>query len=156
MKFLPLLPEAQNDYKGHRAVVVLAVLLAVYSTVPALIHIFFPDGGSNVLAGLVIPGDANSAVIFTFGWAGLYQLIFAIMQLIVLIRYRKFIPLIILLLFFEYVGMFLLPMFKPIAPSLLTHTPPEVFKNRILLPFSLILFFVSLIPAPKRKSKASS
>ena len=156
MKLLLLLPEAQNDYKGYKIVIVLAVILAIYSTVPALIHIFFPDGGSNVLAGLVIPGDANSAVIFTFGWAGLYQLIFAIIQWIVLIRYRKFIPLIILLLFFEYVGMFLLPMFKPMAPSLLTHTPPEVFKNRILLPFSLILFFVSLIPAPERTSKTGS
>ena len=73
-----------------------------------------------------------------------------------MIRYRKFIPLILLLLFFEYVGMFLLPMFKPMAPSLLTHTPPEVFKNRVLLPLSLVLFFVSLISAPERKSKAGS
>jgi hypothetical protein len=154
MKFIPLLPEAQNEYKGHKAVVVLVALLAISSTVPALIHTFFPDGGSNVLAGLVIPGESNSAVIFTFAWAGLYQLIFAIIQWIVLIRYRKFIPLIILLLFFEYLGMFILPMVKPIAPSLITHTPPEVFKNRVLLPLTLVLFVVSLIPVPERKSKA--
>jgi hypothetical protein len=154
MRFIRLLPEAQNDYKGHKAVVVLVVLLAISSTVPALIHTFFPDGGSNVLAGLVIPGDANSAVIFTFAWAGLYQLIFTAIQWIVLIRYRKFIPLIILLLFFEYLGMFILPMVKPIAPSLITHTPPEVFKNRVLLPLTLVLFVVSLIPVPERKSKA--
>jgi hypothetical protein len=154
MKFIPLLPEAQNDYKGHKAVVVLVVLLAISSTVPALIHIFFPDGGSNMLAGLVIPGDANSAVIFTFAWAGLYQLIFAAIQWIVLIRYRKFIPLVILLLFFEYLGIFILPVVKPIASSLITHTPPEVFKNRVFLPLTLVLFVVSLIPVPERKSKA--
>jgi hypothetical protein len=154
MKFIPLLPEAQNDYKGHKAVVVLVVLLAISSTVPALIHTFFPDGGSNVLAGLVIPGESNSAVIFTFAWAGLYQLIFAAIQWIVLIRYRKFIPLIILLLLFEYLGMFILPMVKPIAPSLITHTPPELFKNWVLLPLTLVLFVVSLFPVPERKSMA--
>ena len=32
MKFLPLLPGAQNDYKGYRAVVVIVVLLAIMSS----------------------------------------------------------------------------------------------------------------------------
>ena len=155
MKFLPLLPEAQNDYRGYKAVVVLVVLLAVTWTVRSLIHTFLPDGGSNAIAGLVIPGDASSAVIFTFAWAGLYQLIFAVILWIVLIRYRKFIPLMILLMFFEEVGLLLIPMFKPIAPSLITHTPPEAIGNKVLLPLMLILFLVSLIPAPELKSKAS-
>ncbi len=154
MKFLPLLPRAQNDYKGYRAVVVIVVLLAIVSTVRSLIHIFLPDGGSNAIAGMVIPGDANSAVIFTFAWTGLYQLIFAIILWTVLIRYRALIPLMILLLFFEELGLFLLPMFKPIASSLMTHTPPEAIQNKLLLPLILILSFVSLIAAPERKSKA--
>jgi hypothetical protein len=155
MKFLPVLPEAQNDYKGYKAVVALVVLLAIVSTARSLIHIFLPDGGSNAIAGLVIPGDANSAVIFTFAWTGLYQLIFAVILWIVLIRYRKLIPLMILLMFFEELGLWLIPMFKPMAPSLVTHTPPEAIGNKILLPLILILFFVSLLPAPERKSKAS-
>ena len=153
MKFLPLLPEAQNDYKGYKGVVVVAVLLAIVSTIRSLIHIFLPDGGSNTIAGLVIPGDANSAIIFTFAWTGLYQLIFAVILWIVLIRYRNLIPLMILLLFFEEFGLFLIPVFKPIAPSLLSHTPPEAIGNKALLPLILILFFVSLIAAPERKSK---
>ena len=156
MKFLPLFPEAKNDYPGYKAVLVIVVLLAIVSTVRSLIHIFLPDGGSNAIAGLVIPGDANSAVIFTFAWTGLYQLIFAIILWIVLIRYRNLIPLMILLLFFEELGLFLIPLFKPIASSLMTHTPPEVIQNKLLLPLILILFFVSLIAAPERKSKAGS
>ena len=155
MKFLPLFPEAQNGYKGYKAVIVIVVLLAIVSTVRSLIHIFLPDGGSNTIAGLVIPGDANSAIIFTFAWTGLYQLIFAVILWIVLIRYRNLIPLMILLLFFEEFGLFLIPVFKPIAPSLLSHTPPEAIGNKALLPLILILFFVSLIPAPEHKSKAA-
>ncbi|MCX5997911.1 MAG: hypothetical protein NTV42_09975 [Chloroflexi bacterium] len=155
MRFLPLLPEAQNDYKGYKGVVVAVVLLAIVSTIRSLIHIFLPDGGSNAIAGLVIPGDANCAVIFTFAWTGLYQLLFAIILWIVLIRYRALIPLMILLLFFEELGLLLIPMFKPIASSLLTRTPPEAIGNKVLLPLILILFFVSLIPAPEHKSKAA-
>ena len=155
MKFLPLFPEVQNGYKGFKAVIVIVVLLAIVSTVRSLIHIFLPDGGSNAIAGLVIPGDANSAVIFTFAWTGLYQLIFAVILWIVLIRYRNLLPLMILLLFFEELGLFLIPLFKPIASSLMTHTPPEAIGNKLLLPLILILFFVSLIAAPERKSKAS-
>ena len=156
MKFLPLLPEAQNDYRGYKAVLIIVVLLAVVSTLRSLIHIFLPDGGSNAIAGLAIPVDANSAVIFTFAWTGLYQLLFATILWIVLIRYRNLVPLMILLLFLEELGLFLIPMFKPIASSLLTRTPPEAIGNKLLLPLSLVLFFVSLIPAPERKSKAGS
>jgi len=145
MKFLPLFPEAKNDYKGYKAIVVIVSLLAAMSTARSLVHIFFPDGGSNVIAGLVIPGDANSAVIFTFAWNGLYQLIFAVILWIVLIRYRDLIPLMLLLMFFEELGMLLIPMFKPIAASLLTRTPPEAIGNKVLLPLILILFFVSLL-----------
>ena len=142
MEFLPVLPKAQNDYKGYKAVVVIVVLLAIVSTLRSLIHIFLPDGGSNAIAGMVIPGDANSAVIFTFAWTGLYQLLFAIILWIVLIRYRNLVPLMILLLFLEELGLFLIPMFKPIAASLLTRTPPEAIGNKLLLPLSLVLFFV--------------
>ena len=151
MKFLPLLPEARNNYKGHKAVVAIVVLLAIVSTVRSLIHIFLPDGGSNAIAGLLVTGDANSAVIFTFAWSGLYQLIFAVILWIVLIRYRDLIPLMILLLFFEELGLFLIPIFTPISPSLVTHTPPGAIGNKLLLPLILLLFFVSLIPVPEGK-----
>lgn len=155
MKFLPLFPEAKNAYRGYKAVVVIVVLLAIVSTARSLIHIFFPDGGSHAIAGLVIPGDANSAVIFAFAWTGLYQLLFAVILWLVLIRYRNLIPLMILLMFLEELGLLLIPIFKPIASSLVTHTPPEVIGNKLLLPLTLILFFVSLLAAPDNKSKES-
>jgi hypothetical protein len=153
MKFLPVLPEAENDYKGHKAIIIFVLLLTIVSTARSLIHIVFPDGGSNSIAGLAISGDANSAVIFTFAWTGLYQLIFATILWTVLIRYRKLIPLMILLMFFEELGLSLIPLWKPIASSLITHTPPEAIGNKVLLPLTLILFFASLFPTTDRKSK---
>jgi hypothetical protein len=56
-------------------------------------------------------------------WAGHYQLIFAIVQWIVLIRYREFLPLILLLIFCEQSMLFVIPLFKPIAETVLTRTP---------------------------------
>jgi hypothetical protein len=145
MKFISLFPEIRNAYKGSKIVVVIALLLAIVSTVRSLIHIFLPDGGAGVVAGLVLDGPLASAVIFTFAWSGLYQLIFAMLQWLVLVRYREFIPVILLLIFFEQVSLLLIPMFKPISDIVMTHTPPEVIGNKILLPFMLIMFVLSLI-----------
>jgi hypothetical protein len=145
MNLMSLFPEKHNDYKGSRIVVVITLLLTIASTVRSLIHIFLPDGGAGVIAGLALDGPLASAVIFAFAWSGLYQLIFAMIQWLVLARYREFIPIILLLIFFEQVSLSVIPLFKPIAESVLTHTPPEAVANKILLPFVLIMFVLSLI-----------
>jgi hypothetical protein len=121
------------------------VLLTVASTARSLAHILFPDGGAGVIAGMDLSGPLQSVVIFTFAWAGLYQLIFAIVQWIVLVRYREFLPIVLLLIFFEQLGLFVIPFFKPISETVLTHTPPEAIANKLLLPSVFVLFLASLI-----------
>jgi hypothetical protein len=148
MKFNNIFPEKQNKYEGYKIVVIITIILTVISTARSLIHIFLPDGGAGAIAGIDLSGTLKGAVIFTFAWAGLYQLIFAIVQWIVLIRYREFLPLLLLLMFIEQLGLFMIPLFKPISADILAHTPPEAIANKLLLPFVFILFLVSLI---KRK-----
>jgi hypothetical protein len=145
MKPVPLFPPKRNHYEGHTIIVIIAVLLAIVSTARSLVHILFPDGGASVIAGMDLSGALASAVIFTFAWAGLYQLNFAIIQWIVIIRYREFLPLVLLLIFFEQVMLFVIPLFKPIAETVLTRTPLEATANKLLLPVMLVLFLASLI-----------
>jgi len=140
-----LFPSKRNQYEGYTVIVVITALLAVVSTARSLVHILFPDGGASVIAGMDLSGPLQSVVIFTFAWTGLYQLIFAIVQWIVLIRYREFLPLILLLIFFEQVLLFVIPLFRPIAETVLTRTPPEAMANKLLLPATLILFLASLV-----------
>jgi hypothetical protein len=148
MKFNRLFPEKQNEYDGYKIVVILAILLAVISTLRSLVHIFFPDGGAGVIAGIELSGILRGAVIFTFAWAGLYQLIFAILQWIVLLRYRRFLPLMLLLMLFEQASLFIIPLFKPISQTVLSHTPPEAIGNKILLPLMFLLFIFSFVRKP--------
>ena len=145
MKFAPLFPPKRNNYEGYMIIVIVAVLLAIVSTARSLVHILFPDGGASVIAGMDLSGPLASAVIFTFAWAGLYQLIFAIVQWIVIVRYREFLPLVLLLIFFEQLALFIIPLFKPIAETVLTRTPPEAMANKLLLPVVLLLFLASLV-----------
>jgi hypothetical protein len=145
MKINPLFPEKQNEYAGYQIVVLLAGLLTVVATLRSLVHLFLPDGGAGVIAGIDLSGALRGAVIFTFAWAGLYQFIFAVFQWIVLLRYRKFLPLTLLLMVFEQAALFTIPYFKPISRAILSHTPPEAIGNKILLPLILILFIFSLV-----------
>jgi len=76
-----------------------------------------------------LSGPLKEAVIFTFAWAGLYQLIFVIVQWIVIVRYREFLPIVLLLIFFEQLALFVIPFYKPISEMVLTHTPPEAIAK---------------------------
>lgn len=145
MKFIRLLPPKQNHYEGYTFVVFVTVLLASASTARSLIHLVLPDGGAGVIAGLDLSGPLASAVIYTFAWAGLYQLLFVIVQWLVLLRYREFLPVVLLLMVFEQFVLFVIPLFKPISATVLTRTPPEAIANKLLLPGVLILFLASLI-----------
>ncbi len=46
---------------------------------------------------------------------------------------------------FEQLALFVIPFFKSISATVLTHTPPEAIANKLLLPGVLILFLTSLI-----------
>jgi len=139
------MPTKRNEYDGYKIVIYITAFLALVSTARSLIHIFLPDGGAGVIAGIDLSGTLSGTVIFTFAWAGLYQLIFAFVQWTVLIRYREFLPILLLLMFMEQLALFLIPYFKPISKTVLVHTPPEAIGNKILLPLVFLLFLVSLI-----------
>jgi hypothetical protein len=141
-----LFPENAREYRGYGFVVVILVALTVVSTGRSLVHILVPDGGSASIAGIVSNPGSSSPLIFAFAWAGIYQIIWAAVQWTVLLRYRGLVPLISLLMLVEQAALFLLPHFKPIASTSLTHTPPEAIGNKILLPLMVIVFVVSLIP----------
>jgi hypothetical protein len=145
MKFTHLFPDKRNQYQGYKAIIFITAFLTLVSTLRSLIHIILPEGGAEVIAGMVLSGPLKDVVIFTFAWAGFYQLIFAIIQWIVLIRYREFLPVILFLMFLEQLALFLISFFKPIPANVLTHTPPEAIGNKILLPLVFLLFLASLI-----------
>ena len=150
MKLTKLFPNDCQKYEGHRVLIFIFAFFAVVSTARSLLHIFLPDGGSASIAGITLSGTASGAIIFIFAWAGIYQLIWACVQWLVILKYRGFIPLLSLMLLLEQMALFLLPFFKPSLSGNLAHTPPEAIANKILLPVLTILFAASLF---RQKSK---
>jgi hypothetical protein len=144
MKLIELFPNDCKKYEGHRVLIFIFAFFAVVSTARSLLHIFLPDGGSSSIAGITLSGAASGAIIFVFAWAGIYQLLWAGTQWLVILKYRGFVPLLSLMLLLEQIALFLLPFFKPSLSGALAHTPPEAIANKILLPVLLILFAASL------------
>lgn len=132
---------ADNNYKGSKVSLWVFTILAVVSTVRSLIHFFASDGGAGSIAGLDLSKSGEN-IIFAFGLWGLSQLIYAFIQLLVAFRYRTFIPLFYLILFFETIGRMTVGRMKP--PILLHGTPPGGIANYIILPLTVIMFILSL------------
>lgn len=132
---------ADNNYRGSKVSLWVFTILAVVSTVRSIIHFFAPDGGAGSIAGLDLSKSGEN-IIFAFGLWGLSQLIYAFIQLLVAFRYRTFIPLFYLILFFETIGRMTVGRMKP--PILLHGTPPGGIANYIILPLTVIMFILSL------------
>ena len=144
-----LLPKiADNQIRGSIYPFYALCLIAPMSLFRSLIHLFYSDGGANSIAGINLTLDHGSEVIFSFALWGSSQLIFAIIQLIVLKRYRSLVPLIYLALIFEIFLRILVGHIKPIS---FLHPPPGMIANWILLPIACFMFALSIQSALKSK-----
>lgn len=149
MKLINIFPENCSKYEGHKALNFIFAFFALVSTVRSLLHIFLPDGGSSSIAGISLTGSASDAIIFVFAWVGIYQLLWASVQWLVILKYQGFIPLLGLFLLLEQGAMFLLPIYKPGLSENHSHTPPEAFANKFLIPVLIVLFALSVIAKKK-------
>ena len=68
----------------------------VVVTVRSLIHLFAPDGGAGSIATVDITVEGGSNVVALFGQWGAIQLLLAALLWTLLLRYRGFVPLILL------------------------------------------------------------
>lgn len=113
---MTLLPPTTNDcYRGSPLAIVGLGLFAALTLIPACIHMFLPDGGAGVIAGLDLSGD-RATIVGLFAWAGTTQFVWGLMMLAVLLRYRSLVPLVLALIVVERmlhaINMWV---FKPIA-----------------------------------------
>jgi len=80
-------------------------------------------------------------VVFAFALWGAEQLIYALLQWIVILRYRSLIPLMWAIQFLETLGRILVGHLKPVT---FAHTPPGAYQNYIYLVLSLLMLALSL------------
>lgn len=131
--------QADQSYFGHQAAYYIFAAIAITSLIRSLIHVFLPDGGAGVIAGLNLTlGGEN--IVFAFGLWGVSQTIYAFIQLLVAFRYKSLIPLMYVLLIMETLGRMMIGIIKP---PILQSVPPGGYANWIILPLAIFMLYLS-------------
>lgn len=144
-----LLPTvADNTIRGSKIPFYFLTALAVLSTVRSLIHLLAPDGGAGSIAGMDLSVEGADGIIFAFGLWGSSQLLFALIQLLVVFRYRSLVPLMYVFVILEILLRELVGAMKPVV---FAQPPPGAVGNWILLPLAVLLLGLALWSGAKEK-----
>jgi hypothetical protein len=146
-----ILPKTiDNSIQGSKIPFFVFAMYAILSTVRSCIHVFSADGGAGSIAGLDLTVSGADGIVFAFALWGSSQLLFAIIQLIVVLRYRALIPLMYLMLVLEILLRQLVGFMKPVT---FAHTPPGAIGNQLVLPLAVIMLILSVWSAFKQTDK---
>jgi hypothetical protein len=110
-------------------------------------HMFALDGGAESIATIPLSRyspDASANIIAMFAQWGLSQLLFGLVMLVVVVRYRALVPLMWLLLCLEYAGRQGLGLIKPVHTA---GTAPGAAANPLLLLLAVVMLALALWPA---------
>jgi hypothetical protein len=119
----------------------LLVLTAIIWVIRSGIHIFSPDGGAGSIAGMNLAVSGANEVLFAFALWGSEQLIYSLLQWIVILRYRSLVPLMWGVQLLETLGRMLVGRLKPIT---FAHTPPGEVGNYVCVILSVLMLGVAL------------
>ncbi|HTX79826.1 MAG TPA: hypothetical protein VMC62_09165 [Longilinea sp.] len=128
--------KADNTLPGSKWPLYVFILIAVIGTIRSFIHILAPDGGAGSIAGMNLAVSGANEVIFAFALWGGEQLIYVLIQWVVIFRYRSLIPLMWGVQFFETLLRMVIPRLKPVT---FAHTPPGAYQNYVYLVLSLVM-----------------
>lgn len=135
---------ADNHYTGHPVALWVFVALTIVTIIRSLIHMFAADGGAESIATIPLASfteNGAAAVVLTFALWGLSQLLIGLIYVVVLWRYRSLIPLMYLLIIFEYAMRIVLGELKPIET---TGTAPGAIGDYIIVPLASVMLFLAL------------
>jgi hypothetical protein len=136
--FQIILPaKIDNTLCGAKITFYVFALYALLSTVRSCIHLLSPDGGAGSIAGMDLSVAGAEGIIFAFALWGSSQLLFALVQLLVVVRYRSL---------RQLVGAM-----KPVA---FAHTPPGAIGNQLFLPLAALMLAWSVWSAYRDKGAA--
>ena len=143
--------KADNTIRGIKLPLYFFILITVIGTVRSCIHIFSHDGGAGSIAGMNLDITGASEVIFAFALWGAEQLIYALIQWVVILRYRSLMPLMWCVQLLETLGRMLVGHIKPVT---FAHTPPGAYGDYVFLVLSVLMLTLSLWSASKQVKRS--
>jgi len=144
--------KADNRIRGSRIPFYLFVLIALIGTVRSCIHIFSSDGGAGSIAGMNLAVAGAPEIVFAFALWGSEQLVFAIIQWIVIFRYRSLVALMWVVQLLEILGRMLVGQIKPVHFS---HVPPGQVGNYIWIVVSIAMVVTAAMSGARSVTKPS-
>ena len=140
-----ILPQRiDNTYRGHPLALWLFTLIVLMKTGIALGTIFNGRVAAQSADGIPIDSfgaNGAAAVVALFAIWGLAQLVFSVLGVLALTRYRAMIPFLFVLLLLEHLLRRWILLVKPIVR---TGTPPGLYINLVLLAVMIIGLALSL------------
>jgi hypothetical protein len=137
-------PRIDNAYRGHPLALWLFVPVVLFKTAIALGTIFNGRRAAQSADGIPLDsfGAAGAeAFLALFAIWGLSQLVFSVLGILALTRYRAMIPLVFVLLLLEHLARKWILLVKPIAR---TGAPPGIYINLGLLVVMILGLVLSL------------
>jgi len=137
-----LLPaKIDNTIHGSKIPCYVFALYTTVSLVRSFIHLLAPDSGAGSIAGMDLTVAGADGIIFAFALWGSSQLILAVIQLLVVFRYRSLVPFMYLMLMLEVLLRELVGRTKLVS---FAHTPPGAIGNQIFLPLAALMLGLAL------------
>jgi hypothetical protein len=145
-----LLPaRADHHVAGSRVPLYVLGAIALLSLVRSGIHLLAADGGAGSIAGMDLSVAGAEGIVFAFALWGSSQLLMALVQLAVVVRYRSLVPAMYVLLILEVLLRMLVGYAKPVR---FAQTPPGAVGNWVLLPLAGLMLAWSLWSGCKARS----
>jgi hypothetical protein len=145
-------PKIDNLIRGTKLPFYVFSVYAILSAVRSCIHLLAPDGGAGSIAGMDLTVAGAQGIIFAFALWGSSQLLFAIIQLLVVVRYRSLVPLMYGMLILEVLLRQLVGSMKPVT---FAHTPPGATGNQLVLPLAVLMLGLALWSACRQPAGES-
>lgn len=136
-----LLPRVEYAYGGSRWSLYFLGLLTLISTLRSLVHLLAPDGGAHSIAGIELAVAGGVNIVALFGQWGASQLVLALMQWTVVLRYQFLVPAMLLIVIVEQILRITAGQLKPLQIS---TAPPGAYGTYITLALALIFLWMSV------------
>ena len=142
-RFFP--PSTNADYHGRPLAAWFLTLVSLATIVPGGIHVFLPDGGAGVIAGIDLT-QGGKTIIAVFAWAGATQMVWGLSMLAVSLAYRSLVP---LFLFLILVERSMIAANQWVLKATGTgHQPPEAYVTLVALPLVALMLGLALAKRP--------